>query len=188
MEKERELEKDTDLYLCESVEISGKHLYMYFHVYRIKDMDRLAEFERITDETVSGTVPSLVARLKAGDKLLEYYEVDICDVYGGELYIKRITEDRPCRKHGLVFITYHEDAECNYVLFCKEKDEFGEADQFDYLVYEEMMKEMVRYVEQGAEVLFLSARKCDPVEYAALVEDKEWAKKLRQKRTKPSTA
>ncbi len=188
MEKERELEKDTDLYLCESMEITGKYLYMYFHVYRIKDTDRLAEFERITDETVSGTVPSLVARLKAGDKLVEFYHIVICDIYGGDLYIKRITKDRPCRKHGLVFITYHEDASCNYVFFYREKDEFGEADQFDYLVYEEMMKEMVGYVEQGAEVLFLSSRKYDPVEYASLVEDKEWAKKLMQERTKSSTA
>ena len=70
----------------------------------------------------------------------------------------------------------------------RERDEFGEADEFDYLVYREMVKEVVGYVEQGAEILYLAEEKYDPVEYAALVENKEWAKKLMQERTKPSTA
>ncbi len=188
MEKKRKLLGDTGLYRRENVEISGKKLYMYFRAYCIKDSDRLAEFENSVEKVVSGTVPKLVARMRVGDKLVEFYHIVICDIYGGDLYIKRITEDRPCKKHGLLFITYHEDARCNYVFFYREKDEFGEADEFDYLIYKEMMKEMVRYVEQGAEVLFLSARKYDPVWCAAFVEGKEWAKKLMQERTKSSTA
>ncbi len=167
--KERKLSRDTWLYSRESVEITGKYLYMYFHVYRIKDMDRLAEFENSVEEVVSGTVPKLVARLKAGDKLVEFYHIVIYDAYGGDLYIKRITEDRPCKKHGILYISYHGKPEYNYIFFYREKDEFGEADEFDYLIYKEMMKEMVGYVEQGAEVLYLSERKYDPVEYKRLV-------------------
>jgi len=169
IEKEREVLKDTDLYRYESVEISGKHLYMYFDVSYIKDTDRVVEYVRITDERVSGTVPHLVARLKVEDRLVEYYWISINDVYGGDLYIKRITEDRPCKKHGILYVSYHEYAEYNYVMLYREKDEYGDADQFDYLIYKEMMKDMVRYVEQGAEVLYLSEEKYDPVEYKRLV-------------------
>ncbi len=164
VEKEREVLEDTDLYLYEEVEISGKHLYMFFRTYYIKDADRLVEFG-----SVAGTVPFLVARLKAGDKLVEFYHIVIHDVYGGDLYLKRITEDRPCKKHGILHISYHEDAECNYVFFYREKDEFGEADEFDYLIYKEMMKEMVRYVEEGAEVLYVAENRYDPFEYKRLV-------------------
>jgi hypothetical protein len=163
--KERKVLEDTNLYLRESVEISGKSLYMYFHTYYIRDVDKLAEF----GEVVAGSVPHLVARLKAGDKLVEYYWIIINDVYGGDLYIKRITEDRPCRKHGILYISYHEYARHNYVMPYREKDDFGEADEFDYLVYREMMEEMVRYLEEGAEVLYLCERKYDPVEYKRLV-------------------
>jgi hypothetical protein len=169
IEKEREVLKDTDLYRYESVEISGKRLYMYFHVSYIKNPDRLEEYVQIAEETVSGSLPILVARLKVGDKFVEYHWISISDVYGGDLYIKRITEDRPCKKYGILHINYHEYAEFNYVFFYKEKDEFGEADQFDYLIYGEMMEEMVRYVEEGAEVLYLSEDKYDPVEYKRLV-------------------
>jgi hypothetical protein len=182
--KELEVLQDTELYRHESVEISGKSLYMYFHANYIKDADRVAEFEEKVGEAVSGTVPKLVARLRTGNKLVEYYEIIIYDIYGGELYLKRITQDRPCKKHGILFISYHEDAKCNYVFFYREKDEFGEADEFNYLVYSEMMKEMVRFVEEGAEILYLQDCKYDPVEYAALVEKKEWAKKAMQERTK----
>ena len=169
VEKEKEVLKDTALYRHEEVEISGKSLYMYFHVFHIRDVDRLVEFKRMTGEAVSGTVPPLVARLRVGDKLIEYFKISICDIYGGDLYLKRITEDRPCRKHGILYISYHERVENNYVFFYREDDEFGEADQFDYLTYGEMMKEMVRYVEQGAEVMYLSEGKYDPVEYKRLV-------------------
>jgi hypothetical protein len=168
-EKEKEVLKDTALYRHEEVEISGRSLYMYFHVFHIKDVDRLAEFKRTTVEAVSGTVPLLVARLKLGDKVVEYHKVIIYDVYGGALYLKRITQDRPCKKHGILYISYHEDAACNYVFFYREKDEYGDADQFDYLIYKEMMIDMVRYVEEGAEVLYLSENKYDPVEYKRLV-------------------
>jgi hypothetical protein len=164
VEKERKILKDTDLYLYEDVEISGKSLYMHFYVYRIKSADRLEEVG-----IVSGTVPPLVARLRVGGKLVEYYRVSICDIYGGDLYLKRITQDRPCKKHGILHISYHDDTYCNYVFFYKEKDEYGEADEFDYLVYREMMEEMVRYVEEGAEVLCLSEGKYDPTEYKRLV-------------------
>ncbi|MCI4453770.1 MAG: hypothetical protein JHC25_02350 [Thermodesulfobacterium sp.] len=182
-EKVRELLENTELYCCESVEISGKYLYMYFRAYRIKDADRLAEFENSTGEVVSGTVPKLVARMRIGDKLVEYYEIVINDVYGGELYLKRLTQNRASRRHGILYISYHEDAECNYVFFYREKDEFGEADEFDYLVYREMMKEMGKHVKEGAEILYLHPeRKYDPVEYMALVEGEGWAKKLMQER------
>jgi hypothetical protein len=174
LEKERKVLRDTDLYRCITVEISGKSLYMYFYAYHIKDVDRLVDFCKSAGETVSGTVPYLVARLKVGDKLVEYYEIIIYDIYGGELYIKRITQDRTCKKHGILHINYHENAERNYVLFYREKDEFGEADEFDYLVYAEMMKEMGRYLEEGAEVLYLHPdSKYDPVKYMALVEGKK---------------
>jgi len=168
-EKERKVLKDTDLYRYESVEISGKRLYMYFNVSYIRDTDRLAEYEQIAGESVSGSLPILVARLKVEGKVVEYHRISINDVYGGDLYIKRITEDRPSKKHGILYISYHEYAEYNYVFFYKEKDEFGEADEFDYLIYKEMMKEMVRYVEEGAEVLYLAERKYDPVDYKRLV-------------------
>jgi len=174
VEKELKVLEETELYRHESVEISGKHLYMYFHVYYIKDADRLAEFENCVGEAVSGTVPYLVARLKVGDKLVEYYKLVISDIYGGDLYLKRLTQDRPCRKHGILHINYHEDAKCNYVFFYREKDEYGDADGFDYRVYREMMLEMGRYLGEGAKVLYLHPeRKYDPVEYMALVEGKE---------------
>jgi hypothetical protein len=169
VEKERKVLRDTELYRCESVEISGKRLYMYFHVSYIRDTDRLEEYVRMIDGAVSGTVPLLVARLKAGEKLVEYYRIGIVDVYGGDLYIKRITEDRPFKKYGILYINYHGRAEYNYVMPYKEKDELGEADEFDYLVYGEMMLDMVRYVEEGAEVLFLSERRYDPVDYKRVV-------------------
>jgi len=169
VEKERKVLKDTDLYRYESVEISGKRLYMYFNVSYIRDTDRLVEFKRITGEAVSGSLPILVARLRVEGKVVEYHRISINDVYGGDLYIKRITEDRPSKKHGILYISYHERAENNYVFFYREDDEFGEADQFDYLTYGEMMKEMVRYVEQVAEVMYLSEGKYDPVEYKRLV-------------------
>jgi len=169
VEKEKEVLKETDLYVHEEVEICGKSLYMYFHVFYIKDVDRLAEFKRITGEAVSGTVPHLVARLRVGDKLVEFHKLIISDIHGGKLYLKRITEDRPCRKHGILYISYHEDAECNYVFFYKEDDEYGDTDEFDYLIYKEMMRDMVRHVEEGAEVLYLSEGKYDPVEYKRLV-------------------
>jgi hypothetical protein len=180
--KEVRLLKDNDLYRHLDVEIEGKSLYMYFDVYYIRDADRLVEFENSVGEVVSGTVPKLVARLRVGDKLVEYYWISICDIYGGDLYIKRITQDRPCRRTGILYVKYHEDPGCNYVMPYREKDEFGEADEFDYAVYKDMMEEMVRLVEEGAEVLYLQQRKYDPVEYAALVEDKEWAKKVMQER------
>jgi hypothetical protein len=169
VEKERKVLRHTDLYLCESVKICGKYLYMYFYADYIKDVDRLEEYMQMVDGAVSGTVPLLVARLKVGDKLVEYHRIGIVDAYGGDLYIKRITEDRPFKKYGILYINYHGRAEYNYVFFYKEKDEFGEADQFDYLVYGEMMVDMVRYVEEGAEVLFLSEGKYDPFEYKRLV-------------------
>jgi len=176
MEKEVKTLWKADFYVCESVEISGKSFYAYFYAYYIKDVDRLADFAALGDEVVSGTIPHLVARLRVGDKLVEYYEILINDIYGGELYLKRITQDRPCRKHGVLYISYHGNSRWNYVFFYREKDGLGEADEFDYLVYEEMMLEMGRYVEEGEEILYLSERKYDPVEYMALVEDKEWAK------------
>jgi hypothetical protein len=165
MEKERELLKDTDVYRCESVEISGKSFYAYFHVSYIKDADRLAEFGR-----VAGAVPLPVARLKAGDKLVEFYHIVIHDIYGGDLYIKRITEDRTFKKYGILYISYHEYDGHNYVMPYREKDEFGEADEFDFLVYREMMEDMWGYLEKGAEILYLSEDKYDPVEYMMLVE------------------
>ncbi len=169
MEKKRRLAMFTELFRCEDVEIRGKHLYMFY----IKDSDRLAEFK----EVVSGTIPKLVVRLKVGDKLVEFYHIVIYkahlrrrqDAYEEELYIKRITEDRPCRKIGILYISYYGKPECNYVFFYREKDEFGEADEFDCLTFKDMMEEMIRYVEQGAEVLFLSSREYNPVEYKRLV-------------------
>jgi hypothetical protein len=156
------------------VEISGKSFYAYFHAYYIKDAS--SPFEAAVG-VVSGTVPHLVARLKVGNKLVEYHKILINDIYGGELYLKRITQDRPCRRNGILHISYHDECTYNYVLFYREKDEFGDADEFDYLVYREMMLEMGRYLEEGeAEILYLRERKYDPVEYMALVEEKEWAK------------
>ncbi|MCI4458458.1 MAG: hypothetical protein JHC21_02435 [Thermocrinis sp.] len=179
VEKEREVLEDTDLYRRESVEISGKKLYMYFHVDYIKDMDRLTEFESVVGKVVSGTVPYLVARLKLKDKLVEYYKLIIYDIYGGELYLKRLTQNRPCKRYGILYINYHRDARCNYVFFYRGKDEFGDADEFDFMVYREMMLEMGRHLEEGAEILYLHPEdKYDPIEYMALVEDKEWAKKI----------
>jgi hypothetical protein len=177
MEKEVKTLWEADFCVCESVEISGKSFYAYFYAYHIKDVDRLADFATLGDEVVSGTIPHLVARVRVGDKLIEYYEILINDIYGGELYLRRLTQDRPCRKHGVLYISYHENSRWNYVFFYREDDEFGDADEFDYLCYREMMLEMGRYVEEGeAEILYLSERKYDPVEYMALVEDKEWAK------------
>jgi hypothetical protein len=174
MEKEVKVLKETELYLLQSVEISGKSFYAYFYAYYIKDAS--SPFEEAVG-IVSGTVPHLVARLKVGNKLVEYHRILINDIYGGELYLKRITEDRPCKKHGILYISYHEDSRWNYVFFYREKDEFGDADEFDYLVYREMMLEMGRYVEEGeAEILYLCGSKYDPIEYMALVENKKWAK------------
>jgi len=174
MEKEVKVLKETERYILQSVEISGKSFYAYFYAYYIKDAS--SPFEEAVG-MVSGTVPHLVARLRVGDKLVEYYRVSICDIYGGDLYLKRLTQDRPCRRNGILHISYHNESTYNYVFFYREKDEFGEADEFDYLCYREMMLEMGRYVEEGeAEILYLCESKYDPVEYMALVEDKEWAK------------
>jgi hypothetical protein len=170
MEKVFKVLKETEVYRCESVEISGKSFYAYFYAYYIKDAS--SPFEEAVG-VVSGTVPHLVARLRVGNKLVEYYKLLINDIYGGDLYLKRITQDRPCRRNGILHIIYHDDAECNYVFFYREKDEFGDADEFDYLVYREMMLEMGRYLEEEAEILYLRERKYDPVEYMALVEGRK---------------
>jgi hypothetical protein len=187
VEKEIKVLEDNALYMCERVEIFGKHLYIYFRAYHIKDVDRLVDFENSADRMVSGTVPHLVAKLRVKDKLVEYYRLFIYGMYGeGEAYVKRITQDRPCRKHGILFISYHGEASYNYILYYREKDEFGDADKFDFMVYEDMMEEMGRYLEEedDVEILYLHPEGIyDPIEYMALVENKEWAKEMLKKKS-----
>lgn len=114
---------EDDLYVKYVVEFSNRDDRMdaWGYAILIKDINRLKEFVKRTQTTICWDELEEEDCIAVGDFVLKFYCIQICGLFGGEIYLKRLTRDYPEKNALFVFI---DNSDCQIVLPCNKDDKF----------------------------------------------------------------